>query len=201
MRRRPLLASAVVLALAGSAFAAYAAFSSFLGAPAGVAVAFTEVALPVVDKTPPAVPPKPVAAKSAFAPKFDDLVNGNTVITTEKQMKEVWRALFKTPYDATLFDFQNDFVVMMGGGAMSLGGFGISSVESVDAQWSDAGGFGGFGGGSFAVEPFLAVTSTLFLPGVMPIDPPSPTWRVSAVRVSKSAFADVVFHRSVILGV
>ena len=60
--------------------------------------------------------------------------------------------------------------------------------------------FGGFGGET-ATETFLTVIATTFLSGVQPKDPPPPSWRVSAVKISRALLDDVVFRRNIILGV
>jgi hypothetical protein len=200
----------VTLALgAGACAAALAAgapmVSSFLGAPAGEPVAFQALALPPVAAS---LPPSAVTATSAtaqarlpagdvFAPSLTALLTGNTVIRTEPQMRAVWKQLFDVPYDASLFDFDSSFVVLMGGGVIGYGSFEISAVEQVTASWTDPGGSDGAG----ASAPFLAVTSTTFLSGVPPVDPPSPVPVVSAVRIAKDLDADTLFHRAVILGI
>jgi hypothetical protein len=45
------------------------------------------------------------------------------------------------------------------------------------------------------------VTAVTFLSGVPPVDPPSPVPSVSAVAIDRDLLGDVVFHRTVILGV
>lgn len=192
----------VVALLAGTALAAatYVASSAFLSAPAGTPIHFQWVALPDVAVLPDARPPHGGPAKdSPFNPTLDELVNGNTVITSEKQFKYVWATLFSGTFDPTLVDFNKEFVVLMGGGAMSMGSFGIGSVERVDAQYP-AFGFG-FPGSGNDTDPFISVTSTTFFPGIMPQDPPPPHYFISAVKISKEFFDDVVFHRSYVYGV
>ncbi len=184
-------ATLAVLLLAGAAAAsAVVASSSFLGAPPGVPVAMQPVNLPPVKfRATFAVAPPHLGA---FSPTFDDLVSGETVITTNQQMKEVWERLFAPPYDPSAFDFTNRFVVLMGGGAMSIGSFGISSAERVDASWWE---FGFLPGGA-VTNAFLAVTSTTFIGGAFPQDPPPPTYRLDAVSIDRSELDDVVFHRA-----
>lgn len=191
MLRRLLLPAGLTVALASVVFAGKALMSSFLSAGAGVPVPFQLVPLPPVkvQRAPISISPQ---AQSAFSPSLNQLLNGETVITTEKQMEEVWNRIFAGPFDASLFDFSTDFVVLMGAGKLTTQSFDISAVERVDAMYSDFAFFGP------VPDPFLAVTSTLLLPGVFPKDPPPGMFVVSAARVSKSQLDDVVFHRSVI---
>lgn len=192
IRRAPLVA---LLALAGTAGAAYVASSAFLGAPAGVAVSFTHLTLPNVKLSP--ARPLPPNDPEAFTPAFDQLLYSNTVITTEAQFKKVWSLLYAEPYDATLVDFDSDFVVLMGGGA-AYWGFDIQNVEQVDAKYSS---FGfGWGGGD-EVDKFLSISSFEFIPGVQPQDPPLGNFRVSGVRIRKVLYDDCVFHHLVAFGV
>lgn len=186
------LALAALLTL-GLAAAAPVVVSSFLQAPAGVAVPVNAIALPPVRLN--GNRPAPARRVSGpLSPTYSDVLSGNLVIETDAQMKLVWEAVLLGPYDPTLFDFQNNFVVWIGGGALQLGSFGISAVERVDALWNNPLGFGG----STDQDAFLAVTGLTFLPGAFPQFPPPPTWRVSAVQVSRAEFDDVVFHRTVV---
>ena len=189
MSRRLMSLGLIASLTAGAALAAGFGSSGFLGAPSGTPLATTPVILPAVTAGPAALF---VTPKAPFTPNFVELTSGETVITSDPQMRAVWRQLFSGPYDASLFDFQQDFVILMGGGQLSTGTFNITSVERVDAEWETFFQFP-------AVNPFLAVTGTTTLPGVAPPDPPPPsTYRVSAVRVSRSEFDDVVFNRDVI---
>jgi hypothetical protein len=199
-RRLSLLALFAVLA-ASTAWAAVALRPGiFLGAQAGVPQPFESVALPPVAL--PAAPAQTLLARhallpgSAFAPPLEQLLSGDTVITSDAQMLEVWQRLFAEPYDAGAFDFESTFVVLMGGGVIANGTFGIESVETVEASYADAGGPGGSPTGTF-----LSVTAVTFLTGVPPVDPPSPVPSVSAVAIDRALLGDVVFHRTVILGV
>ena len=186
------LALAALLTL-GLAAAAPVVVSSFLQAPAGVAVPVNAIALPPVRLN--GNRPAPARRVSGpLSPTYNEVLSGNLVIETDAQMRLVWEAVLLGPYDPTLFDFQNNFVVWMGGGALQLGSFGISAVERVDALWNNPLGFGG----STDQNAFLAVTGLTFLPGAFPQFPPPPTWRVSAVQVSRAEFDDVVFHRTVV---
>ena len=186
------LALAALLTL-GLAAAAPVVVSSFLQAPAGVAVPVNAIALPPVRLN--GNRPAPARRVSGpLSPTYSEVLSGNLVIETDAQMRLVWEAVLLGPYDPTLFDFQNNFVVWMGGGALQLGSFGISAVERVDALWNNPLGFGG----STDQNAFLAVTGLTFLPGAFPQFPPPPTWRVSAVQVSRAEFDDVVFHRTVV---
>lgn len=188
MSRRLLPLALLATLTAGAALAAGLGSSGFLGAPAGTLVTATPVTLPAVGAGPSVFFS---SLKSPFMPTFEELTTGETVITNDRQMRAVWRQLFQVPYDASLFDFQQDFVILMGGGQLTTGSFAISSVERVDAEWQTFFQF-------TAVNPFLAVTGTTTLPGILPPDPPPPTWRVSAVRVPRTELDDVVFNRDVI---
>ncbi len=195
----------VSLVLAAGALAAGAPFySSFLGASAGLPVSFAPLDLPPVAVQLPATVSvsggavvRLAAVGGAFDPDLQTLLEGNTVIRTEKQMRQVWKQLFAVPYDSSLFDFSDSFVVLMGGGVVANGSFTISDVEQVDAQWTSVGGHGD----PEETLPFLAVTATTFFSGVQQQDPPPPTQRLSAVRIPNDLGDDVVFHRAVIFGI
>jgi hypothetical protein len=190
MKQRLVLATLLTFGLAA---AAPVVVSSFLQAPAGTALSFNAVALPPVRLN--GHRPAPARRVSGpLSPTFDAVLSGNLVIETDAQMKLVWEAVLLGPYDPTLFDFQNNFVVWMGGGALQLGSFDINSIERVDALWNNPLGFGG----STDQDAFLAATGLTFLPGAFPQFPPPPTWRVSAVQVSRAEFDDVVFHRTLV---
>lgn len=189
LRSKWLLVAASILVV-GSSVAAVTA-SIFLAAGPGIQVPFTPVPLPPL-KAGAILPTLP----NAFAPTQQQLLSGNTIITTAAQMKAIWGRLFKGPYDPSLFDFSTDFVVLMGAGPMSLGSFDISAVESVDASYNGSFGFGGTDS-----DRFLTVIGTTFTPGIEPQDPPPPTYRVSAVRIPKTEFDDIVFHRNFVMGV
>ena len=198
---RPSFAAAfAALAVAGLAAEAVVS-SSFLGAPAGTPLPFARVVLPPLAAPPASGGPGTVALAKRdcpSAPTAPELLSGETVITTAAEMKSVWSLLFAVPYDPSLFDFQSDFVVLMGSGFLQPGAsFDISAVEGVQASYAN---FGGLGGDT-APEDFLSVTSTTFLPGVQPADPPPGGSHVSAVRISKLVLDDVVFHRALIAGV
>jgi hypothetical protein len=198
--RRSLLPLVAIGAVATLAVAATFLPSSFLGAGAGSPVPFATVALPQYVPHGSGSGPgllQALSFKSAFTPSLDQLLQGQTVITTDKQMREVWHQLFAEPYDASLFDFANSFVVLMGGGQIANGTFDITDVEQVQAEYSQPGG----PGGDTTTEAFLSVTSTTFLSGVQPQDPPSATWRLSAVKIPLDEFDDVVFRRNLVLGV
>ena len=197
--RRPVLVVALVLSTAAVAVAARVSSSFFLGAAAGNGVPFETVSLPVPDPgTQAGDPPFETArVRSPFTPPLQRLLEGETIITTDKQMREVWSRLFSEPYDASQFDFASTFVVLMGGGSIANGTFDISAVEQVVASYANPGG----ADGDPASETFLSVTATTFLSGVQPKDPPSPSWHVAAVKVARDLLDDVVFRRNVILGV
>lgn len=187
--RHAFLAATAILGTA-TALAGFGAFSSFLGAGAGTSVPFQRVPLPPVALG-------ALAKACAFAPPLEQLLEGNTVITTEAAMRDTWGRLFATPYDASLFDFSTSFVVLMGAGQQTTASFGIGAVEQVEAGYANPGG----PGGSNVPETFLSVTATLFIPGVHPQDPPPAAYALSAVRVDQALRDDVVFHRSLIFGV
>ncbi|MBI3818130.1 MAG: hypothetical protein HY286_05510 [Planctomycetes bacterium] len=193
-----------VAALAGTGVAATVltlANSVFLGAPAGVPVHFAPVALPAVSITPAqlALQHFPPTRFDPFHPSLQKIVHGTTVVTNEAQMKALWGELFTDPFDAGKFDFTNDFVILMGSGELSLGSFGIGSVEIVNAQYPSFGFT--FPGSGTDTDPFLSVTTTTFFPGVQPSEPPPPSFYMSAVRVSRDFLLEVVSHRSYIYGV
>ena len=187
MFRRPLALGLVTALTAGLAFGFAGTFSSFLGAPAGVPIQVQPISLPTVT---PALSPS-LSPKSPFAPSFNDLVTGNTVIENPRQWRAVWKTLFDAPFTPGIVDFTQDYVVMMGGGLLDIASFNLTSVEEVDADWTSL---------FFGSQPdrFIAVTGTTTLPGVFPPDPPPLTYRVSAVRVPRAFIDDVVFHRNVI---
>ncbi len=164
--------------------------SLFLGASQGVPVAFDPVLLP------PVAAPRPFALQAAprgpCVPAFVDLVNGETVITDAVRMKHVWRLLFKTPLNPTLFDFDTSFVVLMGGGLLHPDfGFDITSVDQFEATFTS--------GGRFAenyLESALAVVGTTFLPGPPP-KPADDVYKVAAVIIPNQFLDDIVFNRQV----
>jgi hypothetical protein len=120
-------------------------------------------------------------------------VNGETIITSEAQMRHVWRRLFAVPYDAGLFDFDRDFVVLMGGGFVHPAiGFQITVVERFEATLEDA-----YGLPDTYVEPALAVVGTTILPGPPPREEDF-VYRIAAVRVAQSQLDDILFHRQVL---
>ena len=186
MSRKPLILVLFLVTLSGVVGAvALQASSSFLGAPAGVPVASQLLTLPPVSGGPALRPRHP------FEPTFDELTSGETVVTSEKQWRVVRQLLFPAGGSFPKVNFEREFVVIMGGGLMSVGDFEISSVERVDASWAS------FFGGSI-VDPHLAVTATTLLPGVAPPVPPPPTYRVSAVRIPRTELRHTVHHREVI---
>lgn len=201
--RRTALVVALSMATATAAIAATLSAAFFLGAPAGSCVPFEVVALPPpipappLSNLPPLPPYRPFTLHGPFTPPLHQLLEGDTLITTEKQMREVWGRLFSAPYAAAQFDFRSSFVVLMGGGSIANGTFDISAVEQIEASYANPGGLNG----PTATEAFLSVTATTFLSGVQPQEPPPPTWRVAAVKISRALLDDVVFRRNVVLGV
>jgi hypothetical protein len=207
MLRRPVAIAVAAAALAATGVAAVVGgFSSFLGAPAGVPIPYQLVPLPDVAVQRDFVPSISAASAllpmvglaqvkgSPWQPKLSELLNGNTVVTTEAQMRDVWKRLFAEPYPDALFDFDQDFVVFAGGGQTQLASFSISSIERVDAEYAPAPGFGSFP----TSERFLSVTTTHVLPGAFPQDPPPFHYVVSAAVLSRTHLDDAVFHRNII---
>lgn len=187
MRRKTLTLGLSLLALTGIASAITLQFStSFLSAPAGVSIPSAPLTLPPVTGS-----PSIGGVPGPFGPSFSQLVNEQTVITTEAQWQSVWRRLFGTQRPFQKVNFNQEAIVLMGGGLMTIESFSISSVERVDASWNS------FFGGS-VTDPFLAVTSTTLIPGVAPPMFPPPTYRVAAVRIPRAELSEVVFHREVI---
>src|SRR5688572_8632405 len=167
--RRTVLVVALGMLTAAAAVAATGSLLFFLGATEGSSVPFVFVALPTPNPQLVGIPLFPaLTGRSAFTPTLHQLLEGETTITTDKQMREVWRRLFDVPYDASQFDFSSTFVVLMGGGVIANGSFDISAVEQVQASYANPGG----PDGDPAMELFLSVTSTTFLSGVQPMDPP-----------------------------
>ena len=200
MKASFLLPMTLALAATTAAASYLVSRSSFLSAPAGVAIPFTYANLPPVDSSGPGGAGRSFRAfamNSPWNPSLDQLLTGETVITSDGQMRDVWRRLFSEPYDASEFDFENEFVVLMGEPSLSNGSFYISEVEEVDASYANDGVLRG----RTTSEHFLSVTATKFLPGVDPQDPPPPTPRVSAVKITRDQLDDVVFHRRVIMGI
>lgn len=196
MTLRSKLLTAALLATAGtSAFAALQFFTTqFQGAPAGVSVSITQLQLPPILWQPGQTIPPSFALTNSFTPGVVDLLHGEFVFTNERQMRYAWARVFGTPYDATQFNFHDSFVVWIGAGALDYGGFDITHVEQVSAEYA-----GTFPSPGTVVDPFLAVTGTRFIPGNPPVGQP-PFYAVSAVRVPRAFFDDVVFHRTFVGG-
>ena len=163
--------------------------SHLLGGSAGAPVAFELLTLPPVvlgwHNDPASL------QRCAFAPTFDDLVSGETVITSEAQMKHVWRRLFAEHFDPSLVDFERDFVVLMGGGFLHpMIDFRISSVELFEVTFENE-----------LLETYvnssLAIAGTTYLPGPPP-PKMDPIPRVSAVTVSRQYLGNTIFSRLVI---
>jgi len=184
MKKRLLtLALGATLLAGGAAAVTLAIGSSFASAPTGAPVAFTPLTLPAVVQ--------PLHERTVWAPLTSELLNGEAVITNHRQMEDVYRRLFNQQWNRSLVDFNQNYVVLMGGGQMTTSSFAISSVEEVDADWNN------FFFGT-EMNRFMAVTATTTHPGVAPPVPPPATWRVSAVVIQRTYFDDVVFHRTVI---
>lgn len=188
--RSKLILTGLLLATATGAFAAFQGFGvSFQSAPAGVSVPFTPLQLPPVQWQPGQTIPPVIANLNGFTPGVNDFLNGEHVITTERQMRYVWGRVFGTPYNASV-NFHDSFVIWVGGGALDYGSFDISAVEQVSANYA-----GSFPTTGSDVDPFLAVTATHFIPGNPPVGQPS-FYAVSAVKVPRTFLDDVVFHRT-----
>ena len=127
MRKRLLTLALGCTLLAGGT----AAFTAVLGqsfdhAPSGVAIPFTHHPLPRITE--------PLMERgAAWSPSTQEFLNGNTVITNHEQATDVYRRLFRQPWDRSV-DFNQDYMILMGGGLMDLPSFAISAVEEVDAD-------------------------------------------------------------------
>jgi hypothetical protein len=191
LRLAPLVAAALSTVAVAAATTA-AVTSSFNSAPAGVPIVATSVPLPQVALD-PHLPLPAGRLGGSFGPTADDLLSGSLVVTEEKQMRLVWRGLFQVPFDASLFDFQNEAVILVGGGALQTASFSISAVERVDAEYA------GFlflpSGPSTETDPFLSVTATTVFGGIQPFPTPPATYRVAAVAIDRALLDDVVVHR------
>lgn len=160
---------------------------NFVGASAGNPIPFDVVPLPPVMESPHNDPPAPV--HQPFIPSFGQLVNGEIVIRSHQEMRHVWRRLFDVPYNASLFDFDSSFVVMMGNGLNHPGfGFDITDVEQFEAMFE--------GHGTY-LEYALAIVGTATLPGPPP-PPKDPVYHVSAVRIARDYSGDILFSRQVL---
>ena len=126
----------------------------------------------------------------AFVPTFDELISGETLITNEAQIKHIWRRLFAAPYDSRFVDFEQDFVVLMGGGFLHpMYEFRISSVELFEVTFET----------EFLetfVDSSLAIAGTTYLPGPPPPEM-DPIPHLSAVRISRQFLGNAVFSRLV----
>lgn len=193
--RTKLLTATLLVAVVSTTFATFQGITPyFQSAPAAVSVTVTHLQLPPVHWQPGQTIPPAIANLHGFTPGVNDLLNGEQVITTERQMRYVWARVFGTPFDATQFNFHDSFVIWVGGGALAFGAFEISAVEAVDANYASS-----FPTTGTNVERFLAVTSTTFVPGNPPVGQPS-FYAVSAVKVPREFFNDVVFHRTISAG-
>lgn len=162
--------------------------SNFLGAGAGSPIAFDLIKLPAVIVAIGA--PAVSFHNNPFAPDFETLVQGETVITTQRQMHYVWSRLFGIPFDPELFDFDNTFVVLMGNGLQHPAyGFEITNVEQFEGSFVSE-------MNDVYLEHALAVVATEFLPGPPP-KPADPIYMVSAVTINKQFLGDILFSRQV----
>ncbi len=163
--------------------------SLFLGASPGVPVAFDPVLLPPVAG--PGRPALATARPDPCVPAFAHLVSGETVITDDVKMKQVWSLLFDAPFP-TLFDFDTTFVVLMGGGLLHPDfGFEITSVDEFQATFTS----GGLSPETY-LETALAVVGTTLLPGPPP-KPADDVYKVAAVIIPNQYLDDIVFNRQV----
>lgn len=162
--------------------------AAFMGASPGEPVAFELVTLPPVVES--SFNDHPAVVCSPFTPTFDELLHGETIITSEAQMKHVWRRLFDAPYDPSLFDFDNTFVVLAGGGLMHpFFGFDIQAVETFTASFEAV-----INVDSPMEEPGLAVLIVTTIPGAKP-PKKDPVWKLAAVKVDIEHFGQLVANR------
>ena len=114
MKRFAVLVTILGVVVVGGAFAATMGLSMFLGATEGMAVPIEVLSLPPLAD--PGGPTGEVLDRdrfpkcAAFAPSNEQLLGGNTIITSEAQMRLIWSHLFAEPYDPDLFDFNETFV-------------------------------------------------------------------------------------------
>lgn len=195
-RRTPALVAAAAIA-AVALFTAGAVIggqrggnSSYQGSSPGTPVAYTPIALPPVQIGPFNDPPPAPGSAGAFSPALEDLATGQTIITTEDQMRYAWRRLFTAPYPAGAFDFEVEFVVLMGGGLLPPDfGFEITAVEVSQPTFTDS-------RGTFYLSDLLAVTASTIQPGVPPKKELDPVWMVAAVSIDRDLLTDgAVFGR------
>lgn len=178
--------------------------ASFLGAGEGLPIPYETLTLPAVIIGPHNDPPlvaDPTSRTSdhlipcgdGFIPTFDELVTGETIITNDAAMAHIWNRLFTTPYDPNLFDFQDTFAVLMGGGLMHPWfGFEISSVEQFESTFTS-----GTPIPEIYAEPALAIVATTILPGVPP-PPKDDVYKVAAVSIPRAHLDDIIFNRQVL---
>ena len=161
----------------------------FQGASPAIAIPYDSLELPPVVEGAANNPASLIAV--GFVPTFEELTNGETIIDSEKEWKQVWRRLFGgTPYNTVGVSFNTHFVVLMGAGLTSSSvSFGISSVEQFEATFKSPDWF--FGD---SVVPKLAITSTTVFPGVQqdPEVKPPPYYHLSAVAIPIEFKADIL---------
>jgi hypothetical protein len=149
-----------------------------------ISIGFSRIVLPSVkpDVTEDSGDPA-ATGPSAWRPSLERLLNGNTVIQTEAQMRDVWSQLFSEDFDGKLFDFRSTFVVLMGSSRLQLGfSFDISAAEQIIAKYQDG-----------SEQSFLSITADITPPGAPP--PVSSVFLLSAVGISRAFLGDVVYHR------
>lgn len=198
MRLRTVAAAAAITLAVGTAAvaSARALVSSFVAAPAGVAIAHRPLLLPDVQFA-TTLPLPSARIGGTLGPTAEQLLQESYVVTDEQQWRSLWRTLFGVPFDPTLVDFDSEFVVLVGGGSLSQASFGMSSVEVVDAEWTMPGFFGGpLPGPLTEVNGFLAVTATTVFAGAAQFPPPPHTWRVAATAIDRAEYDDVVVQRA-----
>ncbi len=161
----------------------------FVGADAGFPVAFSILNLPPVVVGSFNDP----ASLSPFEPSFAELTTGNTVIESLAQAQRIWRRLFAQPFDASSVDFNDQFIVLVGAGALVNSFLEITSVEQFTATFEDPFRFGGP-----VDEPKLAVISTLTIGGAHPDPKILPTFQLAAVAISRDVESDIIFHRALL---
>lgn len=184
------LAASCALLAAATTVAALSGLPAFLGGSQGTAVEWESIPLPPVVEGSFNDPPPTML--NAFTPSFQQLLTGHTVIVSDAQMRQVWRRLFQTPYNASLFDFEDTFVILVGGGSMHpFFGFAITDVESFQASFSPV-----FFDGN-TEETALAVRVVTTYTGIPP-PKMDPEWKLVAVKVPREYLNAVIVNRQFI---
>ncbi|MHC4908286.1 MAG: hypothetical protein ACYTF9_01010 [Planctomycetota bacterium] len=161
-----------------------------LGAGEGEPVPFETIVLPEVNEGPLNDAP---ALIGPYAPLFEAIATGHLLVTNEAQLRNIWRRCFVAPYDPSLVDFDNDFLVVAGSGLIHPSfGFDITAVEAFTAEFIGPEVFP-----DMYLESGLAVIVTTQLPGPPP-PKMDPVFRLVAVAVSREHLAPTVVSRQII---